>query len=247
MVVLEPNSKIPSSQEKFMTLSYSLRKAFKTCLSTFLFFLLIPAFLLAQPKEFPNFSLMGAFGVGDVSGFLGNGSPAPCAGLGLGIGIADNMDGLWGLDYYSMPSQEITVPLTPNKLNPATYQLVFPTDDVAITVNLRWYTDPKYDQVHQRFNTVPYLLFGGGLDLVVDQDPVPPNSNFYSKSFDALFSLNLGVGVDMPLGDAQGWFLYAEGLDHLIAWQGTTQVFVGRVGLKVMLDSEHVDPFRGVF
>lgn len=231
-----------------MIFSHQHQKTFKAWLSTFLFFLLIPAYLLAQPKEFPNFSLMGAFGAGDVSGFLGNGAPSPCAGLGLGIGIADNMDGLWGLDYYSMPSQEIAVPETPSASND--YQNVFyvlPTDDISITVNLRWYTDPKYDEVHQRFNTVPYVLLGGGLDMVVDQDPPPPNSNFYSKSFDALFCLNLGVGVDLPLGDAQGWFLYAEGLDHLIAWQGTTQVLVGRVGLKVMLDSEHVDPFRGVF
>ena len=217
----------------------------RTFLMSFLF--LSPTLGFGQPQEFPNFSLMGSLGVGEVSGFLGNGNPAPNAGLGLGIGITDNLDGLWGLDYYTMPNQEITVPLTPNKLNPATSMLVLPTDDIAITVNLRWYTGAKYDFIHQRFNTIPYLLAGAGLDLVVDQDPPPPNANFYSKSFDALFGLSLGVGLDMPLGDGQGWFLYAEGLDHLIAWQGTTQIFIGRVGLKVMLDSEHVDPFRGVF
>ncbi|HVZ81587.1 MAG TPA: hypothetical protein VHE12_12430 [bacterium] len=213
---------------------------------TALFFLL-PVLGKGQPAEFPNFSLMGNVGAGAVNGFLGNGSPAPSAGLGLGIGIGENLDGLWGLDYYTMPNQEVAVPLHPSSSNPATVLYVLPTDDVSITVNLRWYTDPKYDRIHQRFNTVPYLLLGAGMDMVVDQDPPPPNSNFYSKSFDALFCMRLGVGLDMPLGDAQGWFLYAEGLDHLIAWQGTTQVFIGRIGLKVMLDSEHVDPFRGVF
>lgn len=208
--------------------------------------LLLTGPLMAQTPESPNFSLMGHLGTGTVSGFLGSGNPAPCVGLWFGIGISDRLDGLWALDYFTMPNQEVYVPLTPSKTNPATYMYVLPTDDVALSVNLRWYLAPKYDGLHQRFNTVPYLLVGGGLDLVVDQDPPPPNSNFYSKTFDALFGLNLGAGLDMPLGDGKQWFLYGEGLDHLIAWQGLTQVYTVRVGIKAMLDSAHVDPFRGV-
>jgi hypothetical protein len=168
--------------------------------------------------------------------------------LWLGISLSDRFDGYWGMDYYTMPSQEVTVGLTPSKDNNfATSENVLPTDDFALSVNVRWYLYSKYDRLHQHFNTVPYLLVGGGMDLLVDQDPAPPNSNFYGKSFDVLFGLNVGAGLDFPLGDGKQWFLYAEGMDHLIAWAGLTQIYSARLGFKVMLDSAHVDPFRGVF
>ncbi|HJT25660.1 MAG TPA: hypothetical protein VJ873_13880 [bacterium] len=202
---------------------------------------------LAQDLEPPNFSILGQLGAGEVTGFLGNGNPAPSGGLWLGIGLSDRFDGLFGMDYYTMPSQEIPVILNPTKSNPATLMNVLPTDDFALTVNVRWYLGPKYDRLHQHFNTVPYLLLGGGMDLVVDQDPAPLNANFYSKSFDVLFGMNLGGGIDFPMDDGKQWFLYAEGMDHLIAWEGLTQIYSGRIGVKFMLDSAHVDPFRGVF
>ncbi len=181
----------------------------------------------------------------ECSGYLGNGSPAPGGGLWLGIGLSDRFDGLWGIDYYTMPSQEITVPLTPTLINPATSMLVLPTNDFSFTINTRWYWASKYDQLHQRFNTVPYIVAGFGMDMVIDQDPRPPGTTLLGASFDALFSLNLGAGLDLPLGDGKQWFLYGEGLDHLIAWQGLTQIYSIRAGFKVMLDTAHVDPFRG--
>lgn len=215
-----------------------------------LFFLclFLPGFLRAQEKETPNFSLLFQGGAGESSGFLGSGNPAPEGGLWLGIGLSNRFDGLWGIDYYTLPNQLVNVALTPNASNSyATSMTVEPTDDVALTVNTRWYWADKYDQVHQRFNTVPYLVAGLGMDLVVDQYPRPDNTNFYSASFDALFSMNLGCGVDFPLGDGKQWILYMEGLDHLIAWQGLTQIYTVRAGIKVMLDTAHVDPLRGVF
>lgn len=218
-----------------------------------LFFLafLAGSSLTAQTLDPPNFSIMGQLGIAQVSGFLNNGfaaNPAPGGGLWLGIGLSDRFDGLWGMDYYTMPSQEVTIALSPSMQNNfATSMNVLPTDDFALSVNVRWYWASKYDRIHQRFNTVPYLLAGGGMDLVVDQDPAPPNANFYSKSFDILFGINLGGGIDFPMDDGKQWFIYAEGLDHMIAWQGLTQILSGRLGVKFMLDSAHVDPFRGMF
>ncbi len=213
-----------------------------------LFFLLFAGQSWAQTSEPPNFSLLGQLGAGKVTGFLGNGNPAPEGGLWLGISLSDRFDGLWGIDYFTMPNQQVAVSQTANADdNYANFMDVQATDDFSFTVNIRWYWAPKYDDIHQRFNTVPYLLVGGGMDLVVDQDPAPLNSNFYSKSFDVLFSMNLGAGMDLPLDDGKEVFIYAEGLDHLIAWQGLTQIYSGRVGLKFMLDAAHVDPFRGIF
>ncbi len=200
----------------------------------------------AQTPEVPNFSILGQLGMSKCSGFLGNGNPSPAGGLWLGIGLSDRFDGLWGFDYYSMPNLELPVTLTPTPSNPATVMLILPTNDLSFTVNTRWYWASKYDQLHQKFNTVPYFLAGFGMDMVVDEDPRPPNTTLFGASFDALFSLNLGVGMDFPLGDGKQWFLYGEGLDHLIAWQGLTQIYSFRAGFKVMLDSAHVDPFRGL-
>jgi hypothetical protein len=62
------------------------------------------------------------------------------------------------------------------------------------------------------------------------------------EPYGPLFAINLGGGVDFPIGG--NWFFYGEFLDHLIFWEGLTQVFALRAGFKVMLDSEHIDPFR---
>lgn len=209
--------------------------------------------LLAQTEEPEprNFSILGQLGMGQLSGFLDDGysaNPALGGGLWLGVGLSDRFDGLWGIDYFTMPNQEVTVGLTPSQSNNyATSEYVLPTDDIALSVNTRWYWADKFDRIHQHFNTVPYLLLGAGMDLVVDQDPAPPNTQFYGKSYDVLFGINLGGGIDFPLGDGKQWILYVEGLDHIILWQGATQIYSGRVGIKVMLDSAHIDPFRGVF
>jgi hypothetical protein len=207
-----------------------------------LFFLFFSFFrpALADEKELPNFSILGQVGGGDCQGFLGTGGPSIEGGLWLGIGLNNRFDGLWGLDYYSLPGQIIPVTYgTPS--NPV--MAIDPTDDVSITVNTRWYWADKYDYIHGRFNTVPYFIAGLGMDFVVDQVPPRPEP-FYNAGYDALFAINLGGGLDCPLGDGKQWFLYFEGMDHVIAWQGLTQIFSGRVGFKVMLDTAHVDPFR---
>ena len=210
--------------------------------------------LKAQETQPLNFSLLFQGGVGSCSGFLGNGNPAPQGGLWLGINLTNRFDGLWGMDYFTMPNQPVTVNQTPNQNNGfAPFFVVQPTDDVALSVNTRWYWADKYDFAHQKFNAVPYLLVGGGMDLVVDQLPPPPNPTgtpppfvpFYNKSYDILLSFNLGAGMDFPF-DKQ-WIFYAEGLDHLIIWQGLTQIVAIRAGIKLMVDSAHIDPFRGLF
>ncbi len=219
----------------------------RSSLKLFLVLLLLGAASPSRAQEIPNFSILLQAGGSSSQGFLGNGGAAPEGGLWLGIGLSDRFDGMWGMDYYSMPSQVVTVDL-PSRSNPVSFLMVQPSDDFALTVNTRWYTADKYDFVHQRFNTVPYLIAGFGMDLVIDQlAPIstsgpPPTTNFYNKSYDVLFSLNLGLGMDFPL-DHQ-WFIYTEGLDHLIAWQELTQIVSIRAGVKVMLDSAHVDPFR---
>ncbi len=210
-----------------------------------LIILLWGSHVAAQTTEVPNFSILGQVGMEQCTGYLGSANPAPAGGLWLGIGLNDRFDGLWGIDYFTMPNQQITVPLTPNTYNSATSMVIAPTDDLSFTVNTRWYWASKYDQIHKRFNTVPYLVGGFGMDMVVDEYPRPQGTNLFGASFDALFALNVGMGIDLPIGDDKQWFLYGEGLDHLIAWQGLTQIYSLRVGFKVMLDSAHVDPFRG--
>jgi hypothetical protein len=208
-------------------------------------FLWVQAPALAQSE--PPFSLQGHLGVGEVSGFLGQGGPQPAGGLWLGIDLSDRFEGFWGLDYMAFPGQEIFVPLTPSKDDSRTYMYVQPTDDLSLTIDTRWYTSPKYDSFHRRFNTVPYLMGGIGMDMVVDQPGRPPGGNFFSlfsTPFDALFCVNLGAGMDFPLGRGDHWIFYAEGLDHFIAWQGLTQVFLFRGGIRIMVDSAHLDPFR---
>jgi hypothetical protein len=194
-------------------------------------------------QEAPNFSILLAGGGGSCSGFLGSGNPAPEAGLWLGVRLSNRWEGLWGLDYYQLPSQVITL-LLPSPSEPVSTTQVMPSDDIALSVNVRWYWSDKYDEVHQRFNTVPYFIAGFGMDLVVDAYPRTPGAEFYSLAYDQLFALNFGAGIDCPLGDGRQWFFYSEGMDHLIAWQGVTQILSLRAGFKVMLDSAHIDPFR---
>ena len=198
-------------------------------------------------QEIPNFSILFHGGASVCDGFLGKSGAAPEGGLWMGISLSNRFDGLWGMDYYTLPSQTATL-YQPSRSNPVSFFVVQPSDDFALTVNTRWYAGEKFDSVHQRFNGVPYLLAGFGMDLVIDQlapastlNPSPVG-NFYNKTYDVLFSLNLGMGMDFPL-DPQ-WFFYIEGLDHLIAWQELTQIYSLRAGFKVMLDSAHLDPFR---
>ena len=203
-----------------------------------------------QAEEPLNFSLLLQGGVGKCSGFLGEGDPSPEAGIWMGVGLSDRFDGLWGLDYYTMPSQSVTVHQTPTTSNPVSIFEVSPANDFSLTVNTRWYWGAKRDELRKRFNTVPYLVAGLGMDFVIDQPPPPPSNlppptvNFYNKSYDVLFALNLGAGLDIPL-DGQ-LMLYAEGMDHLIAWEQLTQIFSARLGIKIMLDSAHADPLRGI-
>jgi hypothetical protein len=211
----------------------------------FLLFLIPPTLSAgADEKEIPGFGLLLNGGEAYSSGFVSAPQPAPALGLAFSCGLNGRWDGLWSIDHYAMPNMPLTLSF-PAPSHPVSQQIVQPTDDVAIAVNARWYGWNKYDDVHQRFNTVPYLIGGMGIDLMVDEYDATPGSFFWSNSFDVLFGMNLGAGLDVSLGDS--WILYGEGVDHLVFWQGLTQVFVGRIGIKVMLDSAHVDPFRGLF
>jgi len=198
-----------------------------------------------------NFSLLVHGGVAKCSGFLGEGDPSPAGGLWMGVALSDRFDGLWALDYYTMPSQSVTVHQDPTASNPVSLFVVSPANDFSLTVNTRWYWGSKRDEIHKRFNMVPYFVAGLGMDFIIDEPPPPPSSlpsptsNFYNKSYDALFAMNFGAGLDFPL-DGQ-LFLYAEGMDHLIAWEQLTQIFSARMGIKIMLDSAHADPLRGIF
>jgi hypothetical protein len=201
----------------------------------------------AAAQEPPNFSLLAQGGLGDCTGFMGPGNPSPEGGLWMGVALSDRWDGLWGLDYYSLPSNIININADlPTAAGAVSFLTVMPSDDIAFSVNTRWYWWDKYDGAHRRFNLVPYLLAGFGIDLVADQYPRTPGTSFYNVGYDILFGMNLGGGIDVPLGDGRQWFLYSEVMDHLVPWDSLTQIFSIRAGFKVMLDSAHVDPFRGI-
>ncbi len=211
-------------------------------LRLFLFLALLPSLALSkEDKEIPTFGLLLNGGESFSSGFIASSDMATAVGLGMSYGFSDRWDGLWSMDYYTLPNQPLTL-FSPTPANNLAQTIVQPSDDVALSVNAKWYWWSKYDYVHQTYKWVPYLTGGLGLDLVVDEYPPPPNAYFWSKSFDVLLGMNLGAGLDIPLSDA--WILYGEAVDHAIFWQGLTQIVVGRVGIKIMLDSEHVDPFR---
>jgi len=208
----------------------------------------------ADNGEIPNFSLMFHTGVEETNGFISGDQPAAELGIWAGVGISNRFDGFFGVDYYTMPNAPLTLngpatSLLPGYNNPGTF-VVQPTDDVALSVNTRWYPfNDKWDYIHRRYNTSIYLLGGMGIDLLVD--PPPPTSGsapeefpILTNNYEILFGMNFGAGIDFPLDNGQEVSFYTEGLDHLIFWQGLTQVFDGRFGIRFMLDTAHVDPFR---
>jgi hypothetical protein len=212
---------------------------------------------LADNFEIPNFSLMIHGGAEMPNGFIQASGPGAEAGIWMGVGLSERWDGFFAIDYYTMPNLPLTIngPATvvlPSSSNPTT--LVQPTDDVSLSINTRWYLfNDKWDYAHRRYNTSPYLLAGMGLDLVVDSDnsiPGEPTTSItqqlpvLTNGYDILFGMNFGAGIDCPLGNGREVSLYTEALDHLIFWQGLTQVFDGRFGIRFMLDTAHVDPFR---
>ncbi len=202
----------------------------------------------AQKEEMPNFSLMFHAGGEFSTGFIPSTAPGPELGAWMGISMSDRFDGLWGLDYYTMPN--ITMIINQSNLSKALPPITIqPTDDISFSVNIRWYLANKWDYVHHRYNTVPYLLGGLSMDALIDEFFIPtipptPPPDLLNRGYDLLFGMNLGVGMDFPMENGQDWSLYAEGLDHLIPWQGLTQVFDARVGVRFMLDTVHADPFR---
>ena len=212
-------------------------------LRLFLFLALLPSLALSkEDKEIPTFGLLlngGKF----FQRFHRKFRHGHCRGAGHEL---DGFLDCWGrplVAWITTPSLTNPSPFfPPTPANNLAQTIVQPSDDVALSVNAKWYWWSKYDYVHQTYKWVPYLTGGLGLDLVVDEYPPPPNAYFWSKSFDVLLGMNLGAGLDIPLSDA--WILYGEAVDHAIFWQGLTQIVVGRVGIKIMLDSEHVDPFR---
>lgn len=231
----------------------------KKSLVTLILFLGIHANLWADSYEIPNFSLM-FHGGGEMStGFIQANGPAAEAGAWMGAGLSDRWDGFFAIDYYTMPNLALTISgpasfILHNSANAAATTLVKPTDDVSLFINTRWYPfNNKWDYAHRRYNISPYLLAGMGIDLVVDSDNSVPGAPVTSvvqqlpiltNGYDILFGMNFGVGIDCPLGNGQQVSLYTEALDHMIFWQGLTQVFDGRLGIRFMLDTAHVDPFR---
>lgn len=193
------------------------------------------------------------------NGYIQANEPAAEAGIWMGIGLSERLDTFFAVDYYTMPNLALTISgpasfVLPNSANAGATTIVQPTDDVSLSINTRWYLfNDKWDYAHRRYNTSPYLLAGMGLDLVVDNAPPTTNGSTTSiaqqlpvltDGYDILFGMNFGAGIDCPLGNGHEVSIYTEVLDHLIFWQGLTQVFDGRVGIRFMLDTAHVDPFR---
>jgi len=175
----------------------------------------------------------------------------------MGAGLSDRWDGFFAVDYFTMPNVPITIngPATvvlPSSSTATT--IVQPTDDVSLSINIRWYPfNNKWDYAHRRYNTSFYLLGGMGMDLVVDSNnsvsggsttSVAQQLPVLTNGYDILFGVNFGAGIDFPIGNGREVSLYTEALDHMIFWQGLTQVFDGRFGVRFMLDTAHVDPFR---
>jgi len=76
---------------------------------------------LAENEEMPNFSLMFHAGGNYSTGFIPSSGPGPEAGAWMGISISDRFEGLWGLDYYTMPD------MTMQSLNPISAVLCLPS------------------------------------------------------------------------------------------------------------------------
>jgi hypothetical protein len=211
----------------------------------------------ADSGEIPNFSLMFHGGGEMTTGFIPGYQPALEGGAWIGAGLSDRWDGFFAVDYYAMPNVPITINGPATVILPSSSTgttIVQPTDDVSLSINIRWYPfNNKWDYAHQRYNTSLYLLAGMGMDLVVDSDNSTSSESTTSvaqqlpvltNGYDILFAMNFGVGIDFPLGNGRQVSLYTEALDHMIFWQGLTQVFDGRFGIRFMLDTAHVDPFR---
>jgi hypothetical protein len=221
-----------------------------------LFFLLFSyAQVWSDSGEIPNFSLMFHGGAEIPTGFIPGTQPAPELGGWMGVGVSEQLDGFIAIDYYTMPNVPVTIngPATavlPNSSSAVT--TLQPADDIALSIDTRWYPfNKKWDYIHRCYNTSFYLFGGLGVDLLVDGPPPSasgstPTQEFpiLTTSYDILFGMNIGTGIDFPLGNGREVSVYTEALDHLIFWQGLTQVFDGRVGIRFMLDTAHVDPFR---
>jgi hypothetical protein len=232
----------------------------KKTLLVLLLFLSLNRFTWADSDEIPNFSLMFHSGGEMTTGFIPGYQPAFEGGAWMGAGLSDRWDGFFAIDYYTMPNVALTISgpasfILSNATNAAATTIVQPTDDVSLSINTRWYPfNNKWDYAHRRYNTSLYLLAGMGLDLVVDIAPSTTTSTgtttiaqqlpVLTDGYDILFGMNFGAGIDFPIGNGREVSLYTEALDHMIFWQGLTQVFDGRFGIRFMLDTAHVDPFR---
>jgi hypothetical protein len=229
----------------------------KKTLLVFLLFTGLTTFAWADSDEIPNFSLMFHGGGEMTTGFIQANGPAAEVGAWMGAGLSDRWDGFFAVDYFTMPNVPITINGPATVILPSSSiatTIVQPTDDVSLSINIRWYPfNNKWDYVHWRYNTSPYLLAGTCMDLVVDSSNSTPGGSTTSvaqqlpvltNGYDILFGMNFGAGIDFPLGNGREVSLYTEALDHMIFWQGLTQVFDGRFGIRFMLDTAHVDPFR---
>lgn len=209
----------------------------------------------ADNGEMPKFSLMFHTGAEEPTGFIAAPGPAPELGAWMGVDVSDRWDGFFAVDYFAMPNLPLTIngPVSvvlPKSSNATT--ILQPTDDVSISVNMRWYPfNNKWDYVHQRYNSSFYLLGGVGADLVIDPPPPVQGSDtptqgipLVTNGYEILLGMNFGAGMDFPVGNGREVSLYTEALDHLIFWQNSTQVFDGRFGIRFMLDTAHADPFH---
>jgi hypothetical protein len=228
----------------------------KKLIASLLLHLCLTGSVWADNGEIPNFSLMFHTGVEEPTGFIAANGPAPEIGAWMGVGVSDRWDGFFAVDYFTMPNLPVTlsVPATvmvlPSASNSVT--VVQPTDDVSLSVNMRWYPfNNKWDYVHQRYNGSFYLFGGAGADLVIDPPPPVSGSDtttqgipLVTNGYEILLGMNFGAGMDFPIGNGREMSLYTEVLDHLIFWQNLTQVFDGRLGIRFMLDTAHADPFH---
>lgn len=196
----------------------------------------------------PNFSLLFHAGADYPTGFIQGYTTSFNGGAWMGASLSNRVDGFFGVDYYDIVNVIYPgFPLPVTLLNGTT---VLPTNDVSISINTRWYLYDKWDNVQKRFNVVPYLVTGLAMDLLVDVYPRDViggpyyQQPFYNLPVDILFGANLGVGLDFPIDHGKDVIFYGEGIDHFIFWDGLSQIFIGQAGIKFMLDTAHVDPFR---
>src|SRR6185369_10892090 len=123
--------------------------------------------LLFAEEEAPKFSLMVNLGSCYSTGFIPSSSPDLEGGIRAGLMLSKRVETLWGVDYHSMPNQQVTLQL-PSPSNPVSFQVVQPTDDFAFSVDIRWYLSDNHNDATGTFNTTPYLVGGLGFDFLVD-------------------------------------------------------------------------------